>query len=655
MKKIFSMLGVLLCALYANADIPVKILNNSQGQFNDNEIYVAIIGKEMAGDVAHDIYYDMAASANNRRAITHALTPAVNNLHLPGREWGYADVFTRLSDLKDHTIYLGNTFACRMFISFKSPMYMHVHDTGGYAGASLEDVTDPNRDIRWELIEFTYDYNPSANKNEIWINTSRVDAFQYPMGLELYADASTPNAVAYTKRGEKTTYQTIINKWNSELGSTIYRDCYSTTIGKDNLGGIIKQPSKVQSVKHDNIFDGYINNVWNYFRGHTATIKMGVLGTWRGRVNGDTFDMECIAGTYWPVGSHARIYGVPSTTDAIEGAGKFADGASAGNADQGAIDKTVQAMFCAAFNRGQIRLTEGTQDWDPAVTKPFTGGAEYPHNEYVRFFHSTDITSGDGRTYAFAYDDTFDQSATCHTVVPTAATVTIGGFVNGGGTGGDEGDNPGTGEGGDDNPGTGDGDTSADYNMNAGDGENMKSGYKIHLDCTLNADKTKATIRVNADFMESYPDGAFFWLTDNTGGPVFSETRMDGGPTTYTATIYDQTPGNTIYFRIMLPIPMTQAKTAVMSYTIPSGTVNDILSVDNGKDLIIEHAPGAETATVRTSVPGTLTICNINGVKMCNVRVDTQSVIDMSSWAKGAYVVRFVSANGRASAVKLVR
>ncbi len=644
-----------MCALCTYADIPVKILNNSQGQFNDNEIYVAIIGKEKSGDAAYDIYYDMAASANNRRAVTHALTPAVNNLHLPGREWGFADVFTRLSDLKDHTIYLGNTFACRMFISFKSPMYMHVHDTGGYAGASLEDVTDPNRDIRWEMIEFTYDYNPSAHKNEIWINTSRVDAFQYPMGLELYADNSAANAVAYTKRGETATYRDIINKWNTELGSTVYRDCYATNVGKDNLGGIIMQPSKVKSIKNANIFDGYINKVWSYFRDHTATIKMGVLGTWRGRVSGDTFDMECISGTYWPVGSHARIYGIPSTTDAIEGAGKFADGASAGNADQGAIDKTVQAMFCAAFNRGQIRLTEGTQDWDPAVTKPFQGGTEYPHNEYVRFFHSTDITSGDGRTYAFAYDDTFDQSATCHTVSPTSATVTIGGFVDGGGTGGDGGDQPGTGGGDDDNPNPGTGDTSADYNKDVNDGENMKDRYNIHLECSLNADRSKATIRVSADFMQSYPDGAFFWLTDETGGPVFSETRMSGGPNIYTATINDLTPGSTIYFRIMLPIPNAQAKTMVMSYTIPSGTVNSIQSIETERSINVNHTPGTPTATVRTAQSGTLTICNINGVKMTAQHTDGSCVIDMSGWAKGTYIMRFVSADGKASAVKLIK
>ena len=86
-------------------------------------------------------------------------------------------------------------------------------------------------------------------------------------------------------------------------------------------------------------------------------------------------------------------------------------------------------MFCAAFNRGMIRATTDLQDWTPdGNTKAFQGGDQYPHNKYVEFFHRTDISVSNGKTYAFAYDDTFDQSATCYSTAPTSVTVTIGGF-----------------------------------------------------------------------------------------------------------------------------------------------------------------------------------------------------------------------------------
>ncbi|MDD6227812.1 MAG: beta-1,3-glucanase family protein [Bacteroidales bacterium] len=414
MKRKFTLLASLMACLCAWADIPLKLVNNSEGQFADNEIYVAIIGKVGEGT---DVYYDIAATANQGQCVTKNLTPAVNTIRKDGHDWLFADIFTKLSDIKDKTIYLGDTFACRMLISFKSPMFLHVHDAGGYAGHDFGNPTDPNNGLRWENIEFTY----QPKTSEIWINTTRVDAFQYPMGLELYATGDVDGSTPYTKRGEFVDYQTVIDKWNSQLGNTIYGNCLDTNMTWDNLGGIIKQPSKVSAVKQSNIFDDYINKVWDYYRYNDANIRMGVLGRWTGRVSGDVFTLTCVEGSYFNVGTVAKIYTKPSTNDAIEGAGAFASGNEQ--------DKAVQAMFCAAFNRAMIRCTTDVQDWNPeGPTAPFSGGSDYPCNEYVKFFHQTDISTSGGRTYAFAYDDTFEQSATCYSVNPERVTVTIGGF-----------------------------------------------------------------------------------------------------------------------------------------------------------------------------------------------------------------------------------
>lgn len=249
-----------MTALCASADLPVRILNNSGGQFDDGDIYVAIIGKQ--GE-HQEIYYDLAATANEKRCVTRPLEAGLNRLHVKADDWGYADIFTRMSDLKDHTIYLGNTFACRMFVAFKSPMYLHVHEAGGYAGADMNNPSDPNADIRWELIEFTYEPTFDNNTGQIWINTTRVDAFQYPMGLELYSKGDRAGSTPYIQRGEYVDYNTVINKWNTSLGGTPYRDCLYNLIRKDNLGGIIKQPSKVQSIKSAGLFNGYIDQIWN--------------------------------------------------------------------------------------------------------------------------------------------------------------------------------------------------------------------------------------------------------------------------------------------------------------------------------------------------------------------------------------------------------
>lgn len=230
-----------LSVLSASADLPVTLVNNTNGQFADDDIYVAILGEQKG--VGY-IYYDMAKSTS--AATVRPLNESVNTLPGTGPFTTYADVFTKLSDIPGKVVYLGDTYACRMFISFKSPMYLHAF-AQGYAGADLNNPSDPNASVRWELVEFTYAPGSGSGKDfdEIWINTTRVDAFQYPMGLELWSTGHYP----YTKRGENVSYKTVIDKWNSTLGNTVYKDCLYNLITKDNVGGIIKQPSKVKSIK----------------------------------------------------------------------------------------------------------------------------------------------------------------------------------------------------------------------------------------------------------------------------------------------------------------------------------------------------------------------------------------------------------------------
>ena len=408
MKKRFLSLIIGLCSMLpilAGSTLPLKLVNNSI--YADNEIYVAIIGNYNG----NTIYYDLKNNHQNNASLP-VLNESVNTLTKAGQPWGFANIFTTLDQIKDKTIHLEHTSACRIFFSFKSPMYLHAF-AQGYAGADFGNPGDPNHGIRWELIEFTY--NDDSN---IWINTTRVDAFQYPMGLELFGSASSGEK--YIKRGELKTYSEIINRWNSQHGGDQYAACLQNDITSDNLGGIILQPSKVASVKNSGFMDSYINGVWNYFRSNDMTVKMGVLGTWRGRVNGDVFTLTCQEGNYFQPGTVATIPWKPSTTDAVEGAGAFATAAGTTG------DLPVQAMFCGAFNRGVVQYTTGVQDWSPSGSNYFNMGN--PCNEYVKFFHQTDLTH-DGYTYAFAYDDTFDQSATCHTNAPASATVTIGGFA----------------------------------------------------------------------------------------------------------------------------------------------------------------------------------------------------------------------------------
>ena len=415
MKKLIllAMLSMVLAVSNASGIVPVKLLNNSE--YADGDIYVAIIGRYRFPEGEFGCYYDLR---NNSRENTQVkrLTPGVNTLTKAGETRTFGNVFTKLSDIKDHIIYMDETFACRMFFSFNSPMYMEVHSNeGAYAGADFGNPTDPNHGVRWELVEF------SNTDIGLWINTSRVDAFQYPMGLQLYGKNTSD--VKYIKAGEIVRYQDVIGRWQQQHGGDIYSNCLLNDITTDNKGGIILQPSKVPAVKASGFFDGYINQVWDYFRGHTMRVKLGVLGEFEGKVEGNEFKLYCKQSNYGFNADDVAIIGKPTTTDAVEGAGAFATG-------DPRVSMPVQAMFCGAFNRGVVRLTEDWQDWSPEGSNYFSG--EYTCNEYVKFFHQDDITY-QSRTYAFAYDDTYDQSSTCYTHDPESVTVTIGGFVNNGG------------------------------------------------------------------------------------------------------------------------------------------------------------------------------------------------------------------------------
>lgn len=383
------------------AIFPMQIVNNSP--FPDSKVYIAIISNYGGTTSYYDLQNNSATSVSFPQ-----LTAAHNTLHKTSGDWGYANVFVTLDQITNKTIYIDRTMACRMFIGFGSPMYLHVHATGGYAGADMNNPADPNADLRWEVVEFSYD-----NNDVMFVNTTRVDAFQYPMAIDLYGNVAAGANNAHMSRGETCTYQEVLQRWNQDYGSTIYDNCKVNRITHDNLGPIIMQPSKIAALKNSNTFDTYINQIWTAFTSKRLHASMGERGVWSGSVQNGTFVMTNDADP-----SQVAHVSRPTTHDVIEGAGTFASGSE--------IDKAVQAQFCGAMNRGMIDCSLGDnvlQNWGDK-SKFFT---QNTWNEYVKFFHRADISVGQF-TYAFAYDDTFDQSSTCATSHPDHLVVTIGGY-----------------------------------------------------------------------------------------------------------------------------------------------------------------------------------------------------------------------------------
>ena len=398
-----------ICFLMNNAaaqtlPLPYEIINSSE--YSDDEIYVGLVGKIDGTDV----WIDMATGDINEMKLSdNTLQGPINNGNKgPGGDGKYADNFTRLSDIPGHIVDIPQIYAVRIFISFKSPLYLYFFgDGGGYSAPSLSNNSDPNLGLKYELVELTY------GDNGLWTNTTRVDAYQYPMGLEVWGTDGF-----YKRVGEVLTHEEILNQWQTRVSNA-----FQGSLDKEM--GVILNPSKSNAFQkgeaYNDYFSDYVNAVWARYADEDMYLSIGEAGVWVGRVKNDQFIF-----TNQSDGTVGLISDKPNTLEILEASGVLAEDVASTPSIH--ADQNVQKHFSAAFNRGAIDLNAPVGElleWSNLDT--YFG--ENTHNEYVAFWHSQDI-SFEGETYAFAYDDVFDYSSTIQSTVPERVKITIGGFVN---------------------------------------------------------------------------------------------------------------------------------------------------------------------------------------------------------------------------------
>ncbi|GAA3509842.1 hypothetical protein GCM10022393_23460 [Aquimarina addita] len=382
--------------------LPYEIINSSE--YADSEIFIGLVGKINDGenvwmDCSTSTLYPMQKSDNTIQG------PIYNGNGGPGLEGKYADCFTRLSEIPNNTIDLPQIYAVRIFIAFEEQLYLYFFgEDGGYSAPALANNADPNQDIRFEMIELTY--GPYG----LWTNTTRVDAYQYPMGLEVWGTDGF-----YKKVGEIQSHQEILAAWENRVPSA-FQGCYDRELG------IIEAPSKTADFQEggaqSNYFEEYVDAVWDRYSNEDLNLSIGEAGQWQGRVYGDRFIFTNQDGV------EGIINGRPNTQEILEAKGVLAEDVL--STPDIHADQNIQKHFSAAFNRGVIDVNApvgANVEWSNE-NEFFT---QTPFNEYVKFWHSTDI-SFEGETYAFAYDDVFDFSSTIHTTVPNNVKITIGGF-----------------------------------------------------------------------------------------------------------------------------------------------------------------------------------------------------------------------------------
>ncbi|MGY3087234.1 hypothetical protein ACVWYF_000260 [Hymenobacter sp. UYAg731] len=422
MKKsaLFSFFGLLLFVGgllprtgLAQGSIPFTINNTSP--FADTDLYVAIVGIDPSNNhvwinAANSQVLPMSTSYNT------VTGPTINGNTGPGQNSKYAACFTKLSNIPNHTFTLPYIAGCRVYISRGQQLYFYFFGANGspsgYTAPNPQSPTDPNTGIIYETIELT------NNGGGFFGNTTRVDAFAYPMGLELYGNGY------YKKTGELKTAADIVAAYKANVPTEFQGTVNNTT-------GVISFPSKTAAFydgtngttagPYGNYFKPYLDAVWAKYKNEDLIFNAGNAGVFKGRVGADNrLVVVGQSGAY--NGRTGIITREPTTQEAFEGKGVLATRNSDGD-----CDLVVQAQITAAVNRHAISTAAGaTGQQNFYNVAGFYGAA--PMNYYARFWHLPGI-SVDNLSYGFAYDDVADQSATLQTPQPTKVVATFGGFA----------------------------------------------------------------------------------------------------------------------------------------------------------------------------------------------------------------------------------
>ncbi|MES2671805.1 MAG: beta-1,3-glucanase family protein [Pseudomonadota bacterium] len=376
------------------------VQNLTRGRWANNNVYYAIIGKSW--QTGQFVWVNAAGQQI-------PMSDADNGALVKNGE-RYSNYFHRVSDVPSVTIAPINS--ARILLSVGSPMYIKVVRDGngniGYAGANIENPSDPNLDVYFDFGEMAI-LPKSAPNPGIYVNTTRVDHFGFPLRLRVQGLNGYDRTVG--ERVDTITRDDVISRFVARVPTPFKA-----------LGQAPHTPLRVIAPAHANFGTGkpnagylqpYIDQVWARYRNEDLVFTLPNLGTFRGRISGDTFRFTGgnQNGTFF-------INGKPDTQMVFLGNGLLNDARNAASQDIG-TQLQIQAQVAAALNRHVI---ETPANW-------YNRNAFYPAgslaNWYAKFWHDSDIAY-DFLAYGFSYDDVGDHSPSLYTTAPTTVTYSIG-------------------------------------------------------------------------------------------------------------------------------------------------------------------------------------------------------------------------------------
>ena len=371
-----------------NKQTTFNIVNGTHNAYDNAHVFWAIIGKDWT--TGKFVYVNTAgqlipmSTADNGALTKNGVT--------------YTNYFHTIAQAGSVTIPPINS--ARLMLSVGGPMYIRVNQdingNIGYAGANIENPSDPNIDVTFDFMEMAI-----VPDTGFFGNTTRVDQFGFPVTLRLQGLGGFDQTV-----GETATRASLFSAWASAVPAQF-----------QGLAQAPYSPYRIIAPAHAsfnagkanaNYLDAYIQGLWTKYASQTLTFT-DQQGTFTGHVVNGQFQFTDGQGTY-------TIARAPNTQEALLGNGVLNDatGQTPGTAG---YDKQlqIQAQMCAAINR---HIVENPAQWS-------TPSAFYasPANSYSKFWHDHAIN---GLSYGFAYDDVGGFSSSLHTAAPTIATVTVG-------------------------------------------------------------------------------------------------------------------------------------------------------------------------------------------------------------------------------------
>jgi hypothetical protein len=371
-----------------NKQTTFNIVNGTHNAYDNAHVYWAIIGKDWT--TGKFVWVDTngnlipMSTADNGALTKNGVT--------------YTNYFHTIAQASSVTIPPINS--ARMMLSVGGPMYIRVNQdingNIGYAGANIENPSDPNIDVTFDFMEMAI--VPTAG---FYGNTTRVDQFGFPLTLRLQGLGGYDQTV-----GETATRASLFSAWASSVPSQF-----------QSLAQAPYSPYRIVAPAHATFgtnganahyLDAYIQGLWSKYASQTLTFT-DQQGTFTGHVVNGQFQFTDGQGTY-------TIQRAPTTQEALLGSGVLNDATGQTPGTPG-YDKQlqIQAQLCAAINR---HIVEDPAHW-------YTPSYFYasPSNSYAKFWHDHSLNA---LAYGFAYDDVGGFSSSLHTEAPTVATVTVG-------------------------------------------------------------------------------------------------------------------------------------------------------------------------------------------------------------------------------------